>query len=218
MDVKKEYRRNRARILNAISRLRRQGFDVEIKVPAIPKKITEASVRRLRNITIEKIRKVTYAPDLETGEKISLQTYRNRYLRKRGTPADIIAGEIDRTAIGLGKEYPDTVPTKYQMAIEYVRGVVEQYPERASEIMNNAIDGAIGAYEEERVGRALSEMIEDDEILSPSEAYNIGALLRMSQTLARYLLTREDDYQSVIKSIDEEIDSYEQFDGEFEDW
>lgn len=218
MTLKQSYMRERKRILNAISRYRRQGYDVELKVPNIPKKITEGSIRRLRNITIGKIKEVTYAPDLETGEKISLQKYRNRYLRKKGTPADVLSRKAVRAALGFIESEPPKPPTKAQMSIEYVRGVVSQYPDRAAEIMNSAIDGAIGAYGEERVGKALNEMIEDDEIIAPSEAYNIGAVLMMSQMLSRYLLTSDDELQEVVNDINKEIDSYEQYEGEYEDW
>lgn len=51
-----EYRRERKRIQNYISSRKKLGFLSEFELPKIPKRITEASVRRLKKYTPKKLR------------------------------------------------------------------------------------------------------------------------------------------------------------------
>lgn len=62
------YRRERQRIQRQINRMTNRGYDVPDLLPKIPKKITEASVRRLKKITTEKLYKESRFIDVETGE------------------------------------------------------------------------------------------------------------------------------------------------------
>ena len=55
--TQQEYRRERQRIQRQINRMTNRGYDVPELLPKIPKKITEASVRRLKKITTEKLYK-----------------------------------------------------------------------------------------------------------------------------------------------------------------
>ena len=63
-----EYRRERQRIQRQINRMTNRAYDVPDLLPKIPKKITEASVRRLKRITTEKLYKESRFIDVETGE------------------------------------------------------------------------------------------------------------------------------------------------------
>lgn len=66
--VKQAYRRERQRIQRQINRMTNRAYDVPDLLPKIPKKITEASVRRLKKITTEKLYKESRFIDIETGE------------------------------------------------------------------------------------------------------------------------------------------------------
>lgn len=66
--TQQEYRRERQRIQRQINRMTNRGYDVPELLPKIPKKITEASVRRLKNLTTEKLYKESRFIDIETGE------------------------------------------------------------------------------------------------------------------------------------------------------
>ena len=67
-DVKQAYRKERQRIQRQINRMTKRGYDVPELLPKIPKKITEASVRRLKKLTTEKLYKESRFIDFETGE------------------------------------------------------------------------------------------------------------------------------------------------------
>lgn len=70
MSLKSEYKRERNRIQRFIRDIKKRGFDVDFQIPDIPKRITSASVERLRKIKPEAIyKKSSYITD--TGEKIS---------------------------------------------------------------------------------------------------------------------------------------------------
>ena len=66
--IQQEYRRERQRIQRQINRMTNRAYDVPDLLPKIPKKITEASVRRLKKITTEKLYKESRFIDIETGE------------------------------------------------------------------------------------------------------------------------------------------------------
>ena len=66
--VEEAYRRERQRIQRQINRMTKRGYDVPQLLPKIPKLITQASVRRLKKITTEKLYKESRFVDIETGE------------------------------------------------------------------------------------------------------------------------------------------------------
>lgn len=67
-EVKQAYRKERQRIQRQINRMAKRGYDVPDLLPKIPKKITEASVRRLKKLTTEKLYQESRFVDFETGE------------------------------------------------------------------------------------------------------------------------------------------------------
>ena len=66
--TQQEYRKERQRIQRQINRMTKRGYDVPDLLPKIPKNITQASVRRLKKITTEKLYKKSRFIDFETGE------------------------------------------------------------------------------------------------------------------------------------------------------
>ena len=70
--AEKAYNRERRRIQRQINRLSKRGYDVpENLLPPRPKRITEASVRRLQKITTPKIYERSRFIDFESGEILS---------------------------------------------------------------------------------------------------------------------------------------------------
>ena len=81
--VEIEYSKQRKRIQSFIRKHEKEGFYFEENVlPAIPKKITKASVSRLKKITPQKLySKAVYAGEASYGEVVS--SYKGRQLRKQ---------------------------------------------------------------------------------------------------------------------------------------
>ena len=203
-NVKKEYMRERRRVQELVRSYKNKGYDVELKIPDIPKRITEASINRLSKITSKEVRKKSYAPDLSTGERINYNQYKIRY-PKAQSPAK----EYERIDKGT--------PMAYQLSLDYFRSTISEYPERTRAIMESKLDSAIAIYGEKQTGIAIQKLIDNGEVVSPKEAYNYRAVLEMSNNLIRYL-DLKDDMNNIRSDILEELDSQEEYSGEFDEW
>lgn len=70
--IQQQYRKERQRIQRQTNRMRARGYEVpEDVLPPIPKRITRASVRRLKSITTAKLYDMADFVDLTTGEVVS---------------------------------------------------------------------------------------------------------------------------------------------------
>lgn len=86
MPLKKDYMKERKRIQSSFSRLRRMGYieTGKFNMPAIPKRITEGSIRRLEKINIDKIYDYFEYLDYETGELEPAKKERQRRRSRKG--------------------------------------------------------------------------------------------------------------------------------------
>lgn len=70
--IQQQYKKERKRIQRQTSRMRARGYELpEDILPPIPKRITRASVHRLKNITTAKLYDIADFVDLTTGEVVS---------------------------------------------------------------------------------------------------------------------------------------------------
>ena len=75
MTRKQEYMKERKRIQQAITREKKSGYIVpESLLPDIPKRITKASINRLKKITPKTIRSKSELVDFTTGEIITKES------------------------------------------------------------------------------------------------------------------------------------------------
>lgn len=95
-EINKEYKKQRDRVKRLARNAKKQGYIfADELVPKIPKKKTEASVRKLERITAEKFKvklKLELKVDIETGE--ILKTDRRRRRTKKEKTADSISLDI----------------------------------------------------------------------------------------------------------------------------
>ena len=67
--LQQEYRKQRRRVQSFVSRAKKRGYQfIENIIPKIPKKITKASVERLKKLTPKKLYEKAEYVDIETGE------------------------------------------------------------------------------------------------------------------------------------------------------
>lgn len=99
LSIEQAYRKERKRVLAARRRLEKQGFLLNSEAPAIPKRITEGSIRALKKITPSSIREKSLFLDYITGEIVEgnrQQTIRKlRKQQKTEFDPDVI--DIDYT-------------------------------------------------------------------------------------------------------------------------
>lgn len=166
MTVKQEYNKERKRILNYISRLKRQGFTVEFDAPKKPKKPTRASIRALKKITPRDIKRKSYKQSEEG--KLSVATARRieRERKKRFKKAaeqdrktrERIAKE--RKKKGIKKEDWQDVAS-YGIAdgdnriIQVFKQYITGYPNKVADKVLSIVDRAIFRWGEDAVAQAI---------------------------------------------------------------
>lgn len=206
MTIKQQYAKQRRRIKSLIYRYNKRGYEVNFELPSIPKRITKASVRRLENITPKYLQEKTRYVDTETGEILPFHTgeRRRREKRRKQSKANVATEAY--------------VPHEYELAIDRVYAIIEDYPERMYRLFMSKLSSAISVYGGEAVGTALASMIKSGEIVAPSEAYNYEAVMEMSNSLMKYLSFTEDEIDHARADILEMYESNEEYNGEFEEW
>lgn len=129
--IQKAYQRERNRILSQIRKLKKQGYDTsDIKVPKIPKKKTEGSVRRLEKLSTRKIQEQASRVDVETGEIISARQSKVRAIRERG--------EARKSSAPVSRPRPTPAPLpqaeepldEWEYVISEIRELIEQIPHK----------------------------------------------------------------------------------------
>ncbi len=152
----KAYRKERSRVLAIVRRYEKQGLYVDFVVPNIPKKITQASVRRLAKITPKKIQSQTYQLN-EFGE-IEASFYQFKKKQREKTkikPLDLY----------------DEIPQESYMVIANFRGYVNQFNEWARGIINLWLDNLLFKHTEEEVAAMIQRAGEYGELINYKVVY-----------------------------------------------
>lgn len=202
MTIKQQYRKERNRILSTINRYKKAGYDVNLEVPKIPKKITKGSVRRLQKIDVRTIRSKSEYVDIDTGEILNYEVAK----RKR------------RKNVSRETKTEIYIPTESELALSRINEIIEDYPDRSRDLFKTKLASAISIYGSEKVGNIISDMISAGEIVAPSEAYNYQLLIEMSNDLMRRLDFNEREINEVMEDIFNESSAVEEFEGDFDTW
>lgn len=211
MTIKEQYRKERKRILATKRRYEKKGLDVSLNIPAIPKNITSASVRRLQKITLEKIREKSQGPSYVTGEVLDY----GKFIRQRKRALDQERKDLD--TIKTYAERGVNLVYDWQAAIDSFESTVDQYPDRAREIVMQRIESYKEIYGARDLGYALKALIESGEVLTPKDAYNMPLIFNMLTKLSALLGLTKQEYEDIIEDIDR-VSSYEEYYGEWSDW
>lgn len=140
--LKADYRRERRRIQSYLSKRRGKGFFSDFQLPAIPKKITEGSVRRLKKITAKKLReKEDIYVDRETGEATysknhaELTAQYNKVKRRKKVKSDpriqdakrndALAKIVIQNFISHASHFPNTAYNAIRNFVDSMRNSVE---------------------------------------------------------------------------------------------
>ena len=191
------YRKQRRRIQNLISSYRRKGYDVQFEIPAIPKRITEASIRRLRNITPKTVQAKTFGIDVETGEQISY--YRGQQQRRA------MARRIKKTF----SVSPMPVPSMSNVIINSFRDQISQYPPSAFLLVSRWLDAQIATNGAEEVAKMLQKGADEDLWLTPKEAYKDENIKMMINGMMDFIGFDALEKREFMESIDDEYSNWE---------
>ena len=146
----KAYRKQRSRVLATVRRYEKQGLYVNFLVPNIPKRITQASVRRLAKITPKKIQSQTYQIN-EFGEvEASFYQFKKKQREKtKIKPLDLY----------------DEIPQESHMVIANFRSYVNQFNEWARGIINLWLDNLLFKHTEDEVAGMIQKAGEYGELI-----------------------------------------------------
>lgn len=114
-DVQQAYRKERRRIQRQIRRMENRAYDVPSLLPDIPKRITQASVNRLKKISTEYLYKHSRYIDIDTGEILTGEQGRKQERKEAAQRASATRRERKKEVVTPHSQ-PITAPTE----VEYV--------------------------------------------------------------------------------------------------
>lgn len=193
----KAYRKERSRVLATVRRYEKQGLYVNFVVPNIPKRITQASVRRLAKITPKKIQSKTYQIN-EFGEvEASFYQFKKKQREKK---------QREKTKIKPLDLY-DEMPQESYVVIANFRGYVNQFNEWARGIINLWLDNLLFKHTEDEVAGMIQKASENGVIINYKVVYTeklFNALASMMDFMELDPIERE----SMIEALEYE-ENYE---------
>ena len=95
--LKQEYMKQRRRIQRFLSSAKKRGYSFDYSLPSIPKKITEGSIRKLKEVTPKKLyEKATFTGTSETGEVVTVSGRQGRNIERSKSAAKAVATRKSR--------------------------------------------------------------------------------------------------------------------------
>lgn len=198
--IVKAYRKAVSAFFRKGRSMARRGYVIDAVLPKEPKKITEASVRRIKKISANLYKKSYYVT--EEGEVISGEEGR-KYERSRSAKK---AAETRKR-----KKQESSIRYDWQIAFDWLEGIIQKVTEKGSERVASAIrdivDAAVIRSSEREVGmiivsqqdevRQSIEEIAESFYSAQSGKYSY-ALSKLSQILGGGALTAAQlsDYES----------------------
>lgn len=180
--VQRKYRKERRRIQNAINRLEKQGYVLpDGLLPSVPKKVTQASINRLKKITIEAIYKKSVRLDIETGEITPGIVARDKARSQRAKEsARRRAFKQEYASPQLYTEPPKytTFPSGADIIINNYRiDVIGRFPKTAGPILTRWLDILLSRTSKEDVANMLETAASHGVIIDYKVAYNTDTLM-----------------------------------------
>lgn len=209
--IQQQYRKERRRIQNAMNRLEKQGYVLpEDLLPSIPKKVTQASINRLKKITSESIYKKSKKLDFETGEITPGIVARDKARSQRAKEAARRrAFKQEYVSPQVYTEPPQytTFPSGADIIINNFRSdVIGRFPESAGPILNRWIDGLLAQQDKEDVANMLETAAANGVVIDYKVAYNTEALMGAIADFMYYLDTTSGFKQDLMDALEFEED------------
>lgn len=198
-DVKQAYRRERQRIQRQINRMTKRGYDVPDLLPKIPKNITQASVRRLKKLTTEKLYKESRFIDVETGEILTSEEGQKLERSRRRKPKPKV--QVPPTPVAPPE--PDYVMFDNQILTVFTMEMTEIFGrnERLFNYITRWYNRSLEKYGAEEMAEALEEaksegMFPGWEAVSDSEIL-VGKLEAITNLMAINSESREELFEEL---------------------
>lgn len=209
--IQQQYRKERRRIQNAMNRLEKQGYVLpEDLLPSIPKKVTQASINRLKKITSESIYKKSKKLDFETGEITPGIVARDKARSQRAKEAArrrSFKQEYVSPQVYTEPPQYTTFPSGVDIIINNFRSdVIGRFPESAGPILNRWLDGLLAQQDKEDVANMLETAAANGVVIDYKVAYNTEALMGAIADFMDYLDTTSGFKQDLMDALEFEED------------
>lgn len=209
--IQQQYRKERRRIQNAMNRLEKQGYVLpEDLLPSMPKKITQASINRLKKITSESIYKKSKKLDFETGEITPGIVARDKARSQRAKEAArrrAFKQEYASPQVYTEPPKYTTFPSGADIIINNFRSdVIGRFPESAGPILNRWLDGLLAQQDKEDVANMLETAAANGVVIDYKVAYNTEALMGAIADFMDYLDTTSGFKQDLMDTLEFEED------------
>lgn len=209
--IQRQYRKERRRIQNSINRLEKQGYVLpDGLLPSVPKKVTQASINRLKKITTEAIYKKSVRLDIETGEITPGIVARDKARSQRAKEAArrrAFKQEYASPQVYTEPPKYTTFPSGADIIINNFRSdVIGRFPESAGPILNRWLDGLLAQQDKEDVANMLETAAANGVLIDYKVAYNTEALMGAIADFMDYLDTTSGFKQDLMDSLEFEED------------
>lgn len=205
--IQQQYRKERRRIQNAMNRLEKQGYVLpEDLLPSMPKKITQASINRLKKITSESIYKKSKKLDFETGEITPGIVARDKARSQRAKEAArrrAFKQEYASPQVYTEPPKYTTFPSGADIIINNFRSdVIGRFPESAGPILNRWLDDLLAQQDKEDVANMLETAAANGVVIDYKVAYNTEALMGAIADFMNYLDTTSGFKQDLMDTLE----------------
>lgn len=170
-----EYRKQRKRIQSTVSRYRRQGLIVQYEIPEIPKTITAASIRRLKQVTPKAIQNKSYGAN-EYGEKISY--------KKQRAIAKEEKKKMQQKILKTEKLLYSSLPNETDIVIQNFKAYITAFNETAKGVINEWLSRLMLTHDKEEVANMLQKSAEDGTMVNYKVVYQRTLLLNALSKMA----------------------------------
>lgn len=209
--VQQQYKKERNRIQSAMRRLEKQGYVLpDDLLPSAPKKVTQASINRLKKITTEAIYKKSVRLDVETGEITPGIVARDKARSQRAKEAArrrAFKQEYASPQVYTEPPQYTTFPSGADIIINNFRSdVIGRFPESAGPILNRWLDGLLAQQDKEDVANMLETAAANGVVIDYKVAYNTEALMGAIADFMDYLDTTSGFKQDLMDALEFEED------------
>jgi len=192
--LQQEYATQRKRISQFIRRAERRGYQFpENALPNKPKKITKASVERLRKITAESLYKKARGVDIETGEILTGEQARKLERKVAGQKA-AQSRKQKKIQVSTSEHFfvpPENVADDLSFydstIISNYRAYVHQFNEYASTLLLSWLDRLLATNDVHDVAIMLQKGAENGEMLTYQIVYAQDKLVNYISNMLDYL-------------------------------
>lgn len=218
---KKEYMKERRRVQRLVNRYKKIGYEVNIKIPKIPKRITSASIRRLEKITADKVSRETFLPDPSTGEVTRLYKLRGkgfslRKLEKLTAPGNVVMQPnvsretLIENLVNTLSDYAATIQTDYpaysEIVISNFIDEISEFPDVTRDIIMNWFNALRDSTNDDD---KIADMLQDakERGIAPrlKDAYNTDMLLSNLTEMFNLLDISAGEKSQIINDLDFDI-------------